>query len=225
MENKSNSLSWKGYILYGRQKTRALNERQHTLMQQLLPTIDVSPTDLSPKQNCVLEIGFGFGEHLAHMAEANPNTHFIGCEPFINGVASLLQFIDDKNLSNVNVHQGDVRALLPQMPDGVFSSIYLLYPDPWPKKRHFKRRFVQKNTLKTLHRLLAPKGTLYIASDHESYQQWIEEHITWAKQEQLFEWTNVKTHLSPWINWKRTRYEEKAFREGRTPRYYVLNKL
>lgn len=212
------------FRLYGRQKTRALNDRQCELMEQLLPNLDVSISDLSKKEGSVLEIGFGFGEHLAHIAEKNPDTFHIGFEPFTNGVASLLQHIDDKELRNINLHQGDVRHFFPEMPDQLFSSIYLLYPDPWPKKRHFKRRFIQKETLATMHRLLAPKGTLYVASDHDTYQTWIEEHIQAIEAAKTFEWTNKPTKDIAWAGWIRTRYEEKAFREGRTPRYYVLTK-
>lgn len=212
------------FRLYGRQKTRALNDQQRELMEQLLPNIDVSISDLSKKAGPVLEIGFGFGEHLAHMAEKSPDTFHVGFEPFTNGVASLLQHIDDKELRNVNIHQGDVRHFLPEMPDQLFSAIYLLYPDPWPKKRHFKRRFIQKETLTAIHRLLAPMGTFYIASDHNSYQTWIEEHIAAIETAKTFEWTNKTTKDTAWNGWIRTRYEEKAFREGRTPRYYVLTK-
>ncbi len=212
------------FRLYGRQKTRALNDRQCELMEQLLPNLDISLSDLSKKTGPVLEIGFGFGEHLAHMAEKNPGTFYVGFEPFTNGVASLLQHIDDKELRNINLHQGDVRHFFPEMPDQLFSAIYLLYPDPWPKKRHFKRRFIQKETLATIHRLLAPKGIFYIASDHDTYQTWIEEHIEAIEAAKTFEWTNKATKDAAWDGWIRTRYEEKAFREGRTPRYYVLTK-
>lgn len=212
------------FRLYGRQKTRALNDQQSELMEQLLPNIDVSISELSKKTNPVLEIGFGFGEHLAHMAEKNPKTHYVGFEPFTNGVASLLQLIDSKELRNINIHQGDVRHFLNQMPDQLFSAVYLLYPDPWPKKRHFKRRFIQKNTLAAIHRILAPQGTFYVASDHDSYQTWIEEHIEDQNGPDAFEWTNKAAKDVPWNGWTSTRYEEKAFREGRTPRYYVLMK-
>jgi len=212
------------FRLYGRQKTRALNEKQCELMEQLLPNIDIPIPDLSKKTNRILEIGFGFGEHLARMAENDPTTFFVGFEPFVNGVASLLQYIDEKELANISIHQGDVRYLFHEMPDQLFSAIYLLYPDPWPKKRHFKRRFVQTATLKTLHRLLAPKGKLYIASDHDTYQTWIEEHIESGPTAKDFEWSNTDTKAAAWDGWVATRYEEKAFREGRTPRYYVLTK-
>ncbi|MES2252334.1 MAG: tRNA (guanosine(46)-N7)-methyltransferase TrmB [Pseudomonadota bacterium] len=212
------------FRLYGRQKTRALNDKQCELMEQLLPNLDISIPDLSKKTNPILEIGFGFGEHLAHMAEKDPATFFVGFEPFVNGVASLLQYIDEKDLTNISLHQGDVRHLFPEMPDQLFSAIYLLYPDPWPKKRHFKRRFVQTETLATLHRLLMPKGKLHIASDHDTYQTWIEEHIESEPVAKTFEWANKATKATAWDGWMTTRYEEKAFREGRTPRYYVLTK-
>lgn len=212
------------FRLYGRQKTRALNDQQQELIEHLLPNIDVSVAELSKKENPVLEIGFGFGEHLAHMAEKNPDTFYVGFEPFTNGVASILQLIDDKELRNINIHQGDVRHFLSEMPEQLFSAVYLLYPDPWPKKRHFKRRFIQKNTLAAIHRLLIPQGIFYIASDHDTYQTWIEEHIEDQSDAKIFEWTNKETKHTPWNGWIPTRYEEKAFREGRTPRYYVLMK-
>ena len=212
------------FRLYGRQKTRALNDKQSELVEHLLPNLDISLPDLSKKVGPVLEIGFGCGEHLVHLATKSPDTFFVGCEPFLNGVASLLMYVDEQELTNVSIHQGDVRHLFPEMPDQLFSAIYLLYPDPWPKKRHFKRRFVQTETLAIIHRLLAPHGKFYIASDHDTYQTWIEEHIEAADTAKMFAWANKATKDIAWNDWKTTRYEEKAFREGRTPRYYVLTK-
>ncbi|MDP3372589.1 MAG: tRNA (guanosine(46)-N7)-methyltransferase TrmB [Candidatus Paracaedibacteraceae bacterium] len=210
--------------LYGRQKTRALKPAQQELMDQLLPNISVSTSELSKKSGPILEIGFGSGEHLVHLATQSPETFFVGCEPFINGVAALLIEIDDKDLTNISIHHGDARHIFDELPDGLFSAVYLLYPDPWPKKRHFKRRFIQQESLALIHRLLVPKGKFYIASDHETYQTWIEEHLTMDVVSATFDWSNKTTKETPWDNWTRTRYEEKAYREGRTPRYYVLNK-
>lgn len=210
--------------LYGRQKTRALKPAQQELMDHLLPNLAVSVADLSQKKGPVLEIGFGSGEHVFHLAKQDSSVSYVACEPFINGVAALLTSIDESDLKNISIHHGDVRTIIDEFPEGLFSAVYLLYPDPWPKKRHFKRRFVQKESMALIHRLLAPKGKFFIASDHETYQTWIEEHIASEPVELTFDWSNKATINTPWDNWTRTRYEEKAYREGRTPRYYVLTK-
>lgn len=212
------------FRLYGRQKSGPINHAQHELMDQLLPNLDVDIQEIDKSSDAVLEIGFGNGSHMVALAQKSPKTLFIGCEPFLNGVVSVLEHIDSKEIRNIRIHNGDIRHLIPEMPNGLFSQIYLLYPDPWPKKRHWKRRLVTQEFLNTAHRLLKKDGALYIASDHDTYQNWIENCISSTYASALFDWSNQKTMTISWDGWQSTKYEEKALREGRTPRYYVLTK-
>ena len=144
---------------FGRRKSRPLKPRQRRLMETLLPALRVEEKDAarlrdpatlfdSAPERLVLEIGFGGGEHLVHRAMEHPDWGFIGAEPFINGVAKLLAAIDEKGLSNVRVWFDDARLLLPLIGDETLDAVWLLYPDPWPKKRHHKRRFVNPENLR-----------------------------------------------------------------------------
>jgi tRNA (guanine-N7-)-methyltransferase len=208
--------------LYGRRKSRPLNYIQQELMEHLLPNLDVDIQEIKKAKHVILEIGFGAGEHLASKAVHNPETLCVGCEPFINGVANLLYEIDKNNIKNIRIHNSDVRRLYDELPDCVFDSIFLLYPDPWPKKRHWKRRFVQIDAFNEIYRLLKPNGHWYIATDHSSYQGWIEELLKTPNSIDLFSFTNQENTSVVWPNFSTTRYQEKAKREGRQPRYYVL---
>ena len=161
-----------------------------------------------------LEIGFGGGEHLAHQAALHPGISFLGAEPFVNGVAKLLALIEDSNLQNVRIHDSDARDLLEVLPDQCFERIYLLYPDPWPKSRHKRRRFVSPETIGQFHRILLPGGQFYFASDIEDYVNWTREHV--AVHGGFDEDGDVS---QPYENWIETRYEAKARREGRGSSY------
>jgi tRNA (guanine-N7-)-methyltransferase len=165
-----------------------------------------------------LEIGFGGGEHLAHRAAESPLEGFIGIEPFINGMAKGLAAIADGELSNIRLYDRDAAEVIPILPSSSLDMIYLLYPDPWPKRRHNKRRFVNQGSLKAFHRLLKPGGRFRFASDIDDYIGWTLAHI---EQSRLFDWTAIKAHdwLTPYPGWPGTRYEAKAFREGRMPTY------
>lgn len=166
-----------------------------------------------------LEIGFGGGEHLAHQAGCHPDVSFLGAEPFVNGVAKLLALVEEKNLANVRVHDGDARPLLAALPDASFERIYLLYPDPWPKARHNKRRFVSPEALSHIHRVLKPGGLFLFASDIPDYVSWTREHV--AAHGGLAE--EGDPHR-PFENWIETRYEAKARREGRGSEYLAFRR-
>jgi tRNA (guanine-N7-)-methyltransferase len=190
-------------------------------MQALLPSLAVDLTDplAGTAERRWLEIGFGGGEHLAHQAAAHPDISMIGAEAFMNGVAKLLAHLAAQNSSNVRVHYGDARALLEVLPDQCLERIYLLYPDPWPKERQKKRRFVNEVTLGHFQRLLAPGGLFLFASDIADYVEWTREHVT-----RHGGFAEVGNAEAPYENWIRTRYEAKALREGRKPAYLTFQK-
>ncbi len=167
-----------------------------------------------------LEIGFGGGEHLAHQAKLHPDINFIGAEPFLNGVAKLLALIEEKRLANIRIHDGDARYLLETLPGASLDRIYLLYPDPWPKARHAKRRFVNAETLAQFHRLLKPRGLFLFASDIADYVDWTREHISVHGG-----FREEDDPSDPFEDWIQTRYEIKARREGREPAYLTFRSL
>lgn len=165
--------------LYGRAKGHPLSARQQQLVDTMLPGLSwpdegrVDPAALLPGFDThVLEIGFGAAEHLVGQAARSPGTGFIGIEPFLNGVAKALAGIEEQALSNVRVKRADARGEIERMPDAVFDRVYLLFPDPWPKKRHAFRRFVQEDTARALTRILKPGGRLRLATDVRVYADW-----------------------------------------------------
>jgi tRNA (guanine-N7-)-methyltransferase len=181
------------FRLYGRVVGKALSARQAGLVNDLLPSLDlpesgpIDPTALNPGKSAqALEIGFGGGEHLAGQAQINPDIGYIGIEPFLNGVAKALTHVEERQLDNVRIHRGDARMCLSRMVDGGFDQIYLLFPDPWPKARHTKRRFVQQATRDQFARLLKPGGRLRIATDVKIYA----DHVMMQMAgDARFEWT------------------------------------
>jgi tRNA (guanine-N7-)-methyltransferase len=210
------------FQFYGRRKGKPLRRRHVDLMDGLLPhvAVDLATPLASAANRLWLEIGFGGGEHVAHQAALNPDITILGAEPYLNGVAKLLSEIDERKLSNVRVHYGDARVLLEALPAECFERVYLLYPDPWPKLRQQKRRFVSPENLVQMHRVLKPQGQFYFASDIDDYVLWTREHISASK---LFAETGDPTQ--PFENWTRTRYEAKAVREGRGQNYLRFIKL
>ena len=217
--------------LYGRQQDKPLKPRQARLMETLLPDIAVpmdGPIDLGvlfPQADEIhLEVGFGGGEHLAWQAAHNPAAGFIGAEPFVNGVGKALGLIDDAGLQNVRIHHGDARPLIEGLPDGSLTRIYVLHPDPWPKKRHHKRRMISPWFFTEAARLLKAGGELRVASDIRDYIRWTLMH---ARNAAAFEWTAEKA--VDWkerpADWPQTRYEAKSLREGRTPAYLVFRHI
>lgn len=218
--------------LYGRRTGHALRAGQQKLMSELLPRIStpdpeagpIDPGALFPQATAFeLEIGFGGGEHLAWQAARAADTGFIGAEPFVNGVAMLLQKIEAAGLSNIRVHFGDARPLIEALPAARFSRIFVLHPDPWPKKRHYKRRMISPWFFAEASRLLRPGGSLRVASDIPDYVRWTLMHAQQAKD---FEWTAERAddwRLRP-DDWPQTRYEAKAVKEGRPPAYLAFQR-
>ncbi len=181
------------------------------------PTLDLAAF-FPGKDEIHLEIGFGGGEHLAAQAAANRQAGFIGAETYLNGVAKLLVLIDDKKLDNIRIHHGDARPLIEALPDGSLCRAYVLFPDPWPKSRHYKRRIISPWFFGEATRLLRTSGILRVASDIGDYVRWTLMHAANAPQ---FEWTAERA--ADWSarppDWPPTRYEAKAIRDGRRPVY------
>jgi tRNA (guanine-N7-)-methyltransferase len=171
-----------------------------------------------------LEIGFGGGEHLLHEARAHPNTGFIGCEPFINGMAKMLAVISNEKIPNIRLHPGDALYLLEWLPAASLDRIDILYADPWPKKRHWKRRFISDENVARFARVLKPGGALRFASDIDTYVEWTLVRLLRAKD---FHWLAEKADdwRLPWQGWPGTRYEQKAIREGRKPNYLEFQRV
>ena len=218
-------LAVNGWQLYGRRQSRPLRKSKQQLMATLLPRLRIALDQpfAMPKEPLWLEIGFGGGEHLATLAQQHPGISFLGCEPFVNGVASLLKAIDSLALSNIRITQADARAVLEWLPDATIERIYILFPDPWPKKRHHKRRLIQLATLAQLARVLQPGGQLVIATDHAGYLEWIREIFAqqlWFRAD-LQGRATLYERPSTWIA---SRYEEKALASGRNPGYLVFFK-
>lgn len=219
--------------LYGRRQDKPLKPRQARLMDELLPRVALgfskddgfsTQEDALNAKKIWLEIGFGGGEHLAWQARQHPDVTMIGAEPFINGVAKLLTEIDEAALSNVKVHHGDARPLMEALPDECLARLFVLHPDPWPKKRHHKRRMVSPWFFTQAARLLRPGGELRIASDIPDYIRW---SLMYGEQCAEFEWAAecaADWRLRP-QDWPQTRYEAKAIKEGRVPTYLVYHRL
>jgi len=220
--------------VYGRTKGKSLRSHQAGLMEVLYPRISIPPKGdagevLDPAslfqsvREVWLEIGFGGGEHLAHQATLHPDIGIIGCEPFINGVAKLVAEIDRQGHENIRILNDDARFLLDRLAPASLSRIIVLYPDPWPKKRHNKRRFINQETLGLMASALAPGGEWQFASDIPDYISWTLAHVERFNREngETFIWTaeNAADWKTPYENWPGTRYEAKAIREGRTPTY------
>lgn len=213
--------------LYGRAKGKALRAGQSQRIEHLLPRIAIDldrlrdgPAKLfahTPPE-IMIEIGFGGGEHLAAMAKARPEAGFLGVEPFLNGVAKLLGAIETDKIGNIRLLRGDGRHVLNALPSSSLDRVYLLYPDPWPKRRQRKRRIVDQEFLDQLARTLRPGGEFRVASDIDDYVGWALARIL---PHPAFEWLakDAQDWLVPWDGWHRTRYEEKAIREGRVPSY------
>lgn len=214
--------------LYGRSKGKALRAAQAGRIAHQLPDLTIDSATLARDPASLfsfspralrLEIGFGGGEHLAEMAKAEPDVGFFGVEPFLNGVAKLLAAIEAEGLGNIRLLRGDGRNILNALPEASLDRVYLLYPDPWPKRRQRKRRIVDMAFLSEVARVLRPGGEFRFATDIDDYAGWTlarianEQRLTWMAQ-------TAADWLAPWPHWHRTRYEEKAIREGRVPGYF-----
>jgi tRNA (guanine-N7-)-methyltransferase len=175
-------------------------------------------------QGTVLEIGFGGGEHLAAEARAHPEARCIGCEPFVNGVAKLLAAVAREGLENIRLWDRDATELLPRLPAAALDTVYLLYPDPWPKRRQRKRRFLSDETLSAFAHILKPGGELRFATDVDDYAGWALVRVLRSKD---FAWTAERPDdwRRPWDGWPGTRYEAKALAEGRRPSYLTFRRV
>lgn len=222
---------------FGRRKGHKLRAHQSDLLETALPRLALDLSTPAPENLATLfdpaagqmvgevklEIGFGAGEHLAAQAEAEPATGFVGCEPFVNGMAQGLALFEAKGLNNIRLHHGDAIEILRWLPEGSLARVDLLYPDPWPKRRHWKRRFVQAETVALVARALADGGHFRFASDWPNYAEWTLARLLRSPD---FSWTAERASdwRMPWAGWTRTRYEAKAIREGRTPCYLVFER-
>ena len=213
---------------FGRRKGKPLRERQAQHLQTVLPALKVdlstpAPADITTlygfaPERLRLEIGFGGGEHLIHRAVESPETAFIGVEPFVNSMAKLIGSIEETGAKNIRLYDDDATELLDWLPAGSLDQIDLLYPDPWPKKKHWKRRFVSKVNLDRFARALKPGGVFCFASDIDTYVNWTLMH---CGAHPAFVWTaeNAADWLTPFAGWPGTRYEAKALVAGRVPAY------
>ena len=225
---------WRNF--YGRFRGKSMRASQQSYLENDLAALspgavtwelnpDRKPLDLRSvygEKEVWLEIGFGGGEHLVHMAETHPNIGIIGCEPYINGVAMLLGKIRKANVQNLKVHPGDVRDLFDVLPTASIAKIFLNYPDPWPKKRHHRRRFVTPEHLEPLSRVVKPGAEFRVATDIPDYVRQTLEQVP----RHGFEWLAERPDdwRTPWADWYSTRYEQKALREGRTPHYLTFRR-
>tara|TARA_Y100000590_G_scaffold452259_1_gene595082 strand:- start:65154 stop:65837 length:684 start_codon:yes stop_codon:yes gene_type:complete len=213
--------------LFGRKKIRALNAKNLNIINHIYPKykfkINDNSINLDQIKKTELEIGFGSGEHLIYQSINNRNTDFIGAEPFLNGITKTIEEIERYKLKNIKIYNGDAMDLIAKLSDETLSTIYILFPDPWPKKRHQKRRLVNPQNLREFHRVLKKGGRLYIASDHPDYQYHIlmntindSEFIWICNKDEDFK---KKPYFYP-----ETRYESKAIENKALPIYLNFQK-
>jgi tRNA (guanine-N7-)-methyltransferase len=231
---KPENAPWRNF--YGRTRGKTLKPSQKRYLEDLA---ELSPGPVGWEENpgrapldlaalfgerpVWLEIGFGGGEHMVHQAALHPEVGLIGAEPFINGVAMLLGKIRAAGAGNIRVHPGDARDLMDVLPERSVAKAFLLYPDPWPKARHHRRRFVTSEHLEPLHRCLAPGAEFRIATDIPDYVRQAMEEVPKAGFEWLAE--RASDWREPWGDWISTRYEQKALREGRVPHYLTFRRV
>jgi len=219
---------------FGRRKGHKLRAHQADLIEHLLPrlALDIAnpaphrPGDVfdPPASELRLEIGFGGGEHLVAEASAFPNHGFIGCEPYVNGMAKILAQIEARKIGNIRLLAGDAAELLTWLPPQSLIRIDLIHPDPWPKRRHWKRRFVQDATIAAMARVLKPQGEFRFVSDIDDYCAWTLSHLARSND---FVWMAERAAdwLQPWDGYTMTRYGRKAEREGRRATYLRFRRI
>jgi len=219
---------------FGRRKGHPLRARQIELFDALLPKLALDLAKPAPANMATLfphapetlrlEIGFGGAEHLIAQATANPGSGFIASDGYVNAIGKALVAIDDGKLANIRLHHGDASELIDWLPDGGLARIDLLYPDPWTKRRHWKRRFIQDDSLARLARILSSGGELRFATDIADYAAYTLARVLRSPD---FAWTAeaASDWRQPWRDFSGTRYEAKAKREGRTPGYFIFRKI
>jgi tRNA (guanine-N7-)-methyltransferase len=216
---------------YGRRKGRPLHKRKSHLIETALSdvtiavpvmgSIDPQSFFTSKPEKIWLEIGFGGGEHLAAQAERNPTVGFLGCEPFLNGIASLLDHTDRRQLKNIRVFPDDARILLKALPEQSIHRCFVLFADPWPKARHAERRFIGPSTIPLLARVLAEGAELRLATDDAQLAMWMRDHMLASST--LF--APLFDSTTPPYDWVQTRYEAKGIKAGRQPVYMGFERL
>ena len=218
----------------GRRKGHKLRAHQADLVENLLPhlSLDIAsetPADIrdlfdSKASDLRLEIGFGGGEHLIAEAQRYAGTGFIGCEPYVNGMAKILAQIEAHNIGNIRLFAGDAAELLAWLPPNALSRIDLIHPDPWPKRRHWKRRFVQDVNVEAMARVLKPSGEFRFVSDIDDYCAWTRAHLARSRD---FHWMAERADdwRKPWNGYTMTRYGRKAEREGRVTSYLRFQRV
>jgi tRNA (guanine-N7-)-methyltransferase len=213
---------------FGRRSGKRLHHGQEQLFRDVLPRLEIGlPASgslalkalLPGAERFALEIGYGGGEHLVRQALLHPRTGYVGAEVFSGGIAKLVQAIEAEGITNVRVFTDDALKLLQRIPEGALAEVFLLYPDPWPKSRHHKRRFVSPLTLRELARVIASGGTLWFATDIEDYANWTLAHVL-REPRFRFEADTPGTWHQPFPGWTSTRYEDKARNEGRVQSFY-----
>jgi tRNA (guanine-N7-)-methyltransferase len=217
--------------LYGRSRGKALRKGQKRLLAEALPHFSITQNDLAEgrvltriPREVWLEIGFGAGEHLVEQAKANPDVGIIGCEPFLNGIVAALAGLKREDVPNVRLRHGDAQAVIEAVPDAFFSRVFVLYPDPWPKRRHNKRRLITQDVIAALARVMRKGAELCFATDIDDYAGWTlvrfsaSPHFRWAA-------TQADDWRRPWPEWRPTRYEAKAHVENRRPVYLTFVRL
>jgi tRNA (guanine-N7-)-methyltransferase len=223
-----------GLRSFGRRRGRALSARQASLWRDLLPRLAVgasaaalpNPIGLfsAPVHEVWLEIGFGAGEHLLWQADRHPEAGILGCEPFQDGVIKVLSAIAERARGNIRLHTDDARLLIRQLPAASIARVFMLFPDPWPKRRHWKRRLVSESTLAELARIMQPAAELRIATDIAPYAEWI---LLAVRRQGSFRWTAQTA--ADWRqrgrDWPPTRYEAKALRAGRPCTYFRFRRV
>ena len=221
---------------YGRRKGKHLKQSQESYLIEDLAALSPGPVSWDDNPTRVdldlgalfggrdvwLEVGFGGGEHVIHQAAENSDVGIIGCEPYINGVAMLLGKMRKANVDNLRIYPEDVRDMFDVLPDQSISKAFLLYPDPWPKSSHHRRRFVTPEHLEPLAKALKPGAEFRVATDIPDYVRQTLEEVPKAGFEWLAE--GPEDWRKPWSDWISTRYEQKALREGRTPHYLTFRK-
>ena len=216
---------------YGRSRGKALRAGQKRLLAQALPLYSIAPERLAEgrafaraPREVWLEIGFGAGEHLIEQAKANPDVGLVGCEPFLNGVVAALAGLTRDEISNVLLRRGDAQAVTKAVPDAFFSRVFMLYPDPWPKRRHHKRRVVSVGFIATLARVMRSGAEFRFATDIDDYAGWTLSRFLASPH---FRWTAARADdwRKPWPGWRPTRYEAKARFDGRRSVYLTFVRL
>ena len=224
----SNGVTSKSPRFYGRRKGRPLRQSMKRRLDEVLPAFVFDPSvsaciQFGRTADCYLEIGFGGGEHLAGLAAAMPDCDFIGAEPFINGVASLLRHIDDQQLSNIRIWPDDVRLILPTIDTASLAGVFIMFPDPWPKRRHAGRRILQPAFLDQLATIIRPGGNLVLASDDPTAKIWL---LQAAIAHLGFVWTARRPE--DWRqrpdNLPETRYMKKAYQAERKPSWFQFRR-